>query len=137
MMTKVTACLAIAAAVGGCAGSGTPGTSPASQRELTAEEIMSVSASNLYDVIRIRRSEWLRRSATRPTAFPPRGQSAEVVVYLDGQRFGGPETLGQITPASVQLVRFLTPTEAEMRYGQNLLGGVIEVMSLATSGRKP
>lgn len=97
---------------------------------------MTVSASNLYDVIRLRRSEWLRRSATRPTTFRE-GQSADLVVYLDGHRFGDAETLRQITPASVRMVRFLTPSEAEMRYGQNLLGGVIDIASHGTSDRRP
>jgi hypothetical protein len=134
--TTVTACLVIAAALVGCGGGSTSGTPAPSRGELTAEEIMTVSASNLYDVVRIRRSEWLRRSATRPTAFRG-GQSAEVVVYLDGHRFGDAESLRQITPASVRTARFLTPSEAEMLYGLNLLGGVIDVVSQGTSGRRP
>ena len=134
--TTVTACLVIAVALAGCGGGQTSGTPAPSRNELTAEEIMSVSASNLYDVIRLRRSEWLRRSATRPTSFRGR-QSAEIVVYLDGHRFGDAESLRQITPASVRTVRFLTPSEAEMRYGLNLLGGVIDVVSHGTSGERP
>jgi len=136
-MRRVAAALVIAGAavLWSCGGGRAGGTAPSGSRELTAAEIMSVSASSLYDVIRIRRSEWLRRSATRPTAFPGR-EDAEVVVYLDGQRFGGPETLRQITPASVQIARFLTPSEAAMRFGSNLLGGVIEVQSQAAGPRR-
>jgi hypothetical protein len=120
--------MAGAVLLGGCASRSAGGTAPGGSRELMAEEIMSVSASTMYDVIRIRRSQWLRRAATRPTAFPGR-EGAQVVVYLDGQRFGDAETLKQITPASVQVARFLTASEAEMKYGSNLLGGVIDLRS--------
>lgn len=132
----MTGALMMAGAVllGGCASRSAGGTAPGGSRELTAEEIMSVSASNMYDVIRVRRSRWLRRAATRPTAFPGRGD-AQVVVYLDGQRFGEADMLRQITPASVQIARFLTASEAEMKYGSNLLGGVIEIQSQGAARR--
>jgi hypothetical protein len=136
ILTRVAAALVMAGAVAlwSCGGRA-EGAAPGGSRELTADEIMSVSASSLYDVIRIRRAEWLRRAATRPTAFPGRAD-AEVVVYLDGQRFGGPEMLKQITPASVRTARFLTPSEAEMRFGPNLLGGVIAIQSQAVAPRR-
>ncbi len=93
---------------------------------LTADEIQSVSAPTLYDVIRIRRPRWLTRA--RPTAF--RGdRQVDLVVYLDNVRFGGPDALRQITPRSVGSVHYLSPSQAEARFGQGHMNGAIVIVS--------
>jgi hypothetical protein len=100
---------------------------PQDQSVLTAEEIRLGTAPTLCDVIRLRRPRWLTR--TKPTAFRPERQS-DVVVYLDNVRLGGPETLCQIQPLSVAVVRYLSPSEAEARYGQGHINGAIVVVTL-------
>ena len=91
-------------------------------RLLGAEEIKMSSASNLYDVIRSYRPEWLIK----------RGQTSinlegDIVVYVDNVALGGPESLKSIDVQSVQSVRFLNASEAQMRYGVGHMHGAIVV----------
>lgn len=91
-------------------------------RQLTAEEIRTSSASNLYDVIRSQRPEWLIK----------RGQTSinlegDIVVYVDNVALGGPESLKSIDAQSVQAARFLNASEAQMRYGVGHMHGAIVV----------
>jgi hypothetical protein len=91
-------------------------------RSLSAEEIRMSSASNMYDVIRSQRPEWLIK----------RGQTSinlegDIVVYIDNVALGGPESLKSIDVQSVQNVRFLTASEAQMRYGVGHMHGAIVV----------
>ena len=91
-------------------------------RLLTSEEIKSSSASNLFDVIRSHRPEWLIK----------RGQTSinlegDIVVYVDNVALGGPESLKSIDVQSVQVVRFLNASEAQMRYGVGHMHGAIVV----------
>jgi hypothetical protein len=91
-------------------------------RVLSSEEIRTSSASNLYDVIRSYRPEWLIK----------RGQTSinlegDIVVYVDNVAYGGPESLKSIDVQSVQIVRFLNASEAQMRYGVGHMHGAIVV----------
>ena len=93
-------------------------------RLLGAEEIRTSSASNLYDVIRSFRPEWLIK----------RGQTSinlegDIVVYMDNVALGGPESLKSIDIHSVQSVRFLNASEAQMRYGNGHMHGAIVVVT--------
>jgi hypothetical protein len=105
---------------------------PSGSRMLAEEEILASQAGNMYDVIRTRRPDWLRRSG-RPTSFT--GPAAEVVVYLDGQRFGDVASLVRLSATSVRYAEYLTPSEAQARFGQGNLGGVIHVHTHATPDR--
>ncbi|MGH2348682.1 MAG: hypothetical protein ACRDFT_04350 [bacterium] len=96
-----------------------------SDKVLLEEEIQMAGAGNLYDVIRMRRPRWLQRAQTRPTSLTR--PSAEVAVYLDGQRFGGPEALQRLTAGSALWVEYLPPSEAQARFGPDNLAGVIHV----------
>lgn len=124
-------CTALVAAACGATRTSEDAPSPSGDRVLSQEEIQLSNAGNLYDVIQRRRPRWLQRSQTRPTSLtrPP----AEVVVYLDGQRLGGPESLQRLTAVSAQWVEFLTPSEAQARFGHDHLGGVIHVHTRGTS----
>jgi hypothetical protein len=91
-------------------------------RQLSSEEIRTTSASNLYDVIRSQRPEWLIK----------RGQTSinlegDIVVYVDNVALGGPESLKCIDVHRVQNVRFLSASEAQMRYGVGHMHGAIVV----------
>jgi hypothetical protein len=109
--------------VAACASSGTQRrTARRDTRSLSAEEIRTSSASNLYDVIRSYRPEWLIK----------RGQTSinlegDIVVYVDNVALGGPESLKSIDVQSVQHVRFLNASEAQMRYGVGHMHGAIVV----------
>ena len=107
-----------------CASS-TPSGRTASRRDarvLTADEIKASAASNMYDVIRSHRPEWLIK----------RGQTSinlegDIVVYVDNVALGGPESLRSIDVQSVQSARFLNASEAQMRYGVGHMHGAIVV----------
>ena len=93
-------------------------------RVLTAEEIRASSASNMYDVIRSHRPEWLIK----------RGQTSinmegDIVIYVDNVALGGPESLKSIDVHSVQSARFLNASEAQMRYGVGHMHGAIVVVT--------
>lgn len=108
-----------------CASSSTQGRRTSGRRDarlLSAEEIRTSSASTLYDVIRSHRPEWLIK----------RGQTSinlegDIVVYIDNVALGGPESLKSIDVQSVQSVRFLNASEAQMRYGVGHMHGAIVV----------
>jgi|SRR5687767_1651072 hypothetical protein len=109
-----------------CASSSS-GTRTAGRRDarlLSAEEIRASSASNMYDVIRSQRPEWLIK----------RGQTSinmegDIVVYVDHVALGGPESLRSIDVQSVQSARFLNASEAQMRYGVGHMHGAIVVVT--------
>jgi hypothetical protein len=108
-----------------CASSPAQGPRTSGRRDarlLSAEEIRMSSGSNLYDVIRSYRPEWLVK----------RGQTSinlegDIVVYVDNVALGGPESLKSIDVQSVQSARFLTASEAQMRYGVGHMHGAIVV----------
>jgi len=112
----------------GAGGGGTaraPGTTGRRDANIiTAEEISTTSAQTLYDAVRNLRPQWMMRS--RPTAMLQQNQG-ELLVYVDGTRFGNMETLRQINPGGVQSVRYYSPSSAEARFGPGHLLGAIEV----------
>jgi hypothetical protein len=105
------------------------GTSPRRDSNLiTAEELRAtVSSSTLYDAVRALRPAWMMRN--RPTAVNPR-QQGELLVYVDGTRFGNMESLRQLTPHGVASVRYHSPGSAEAKFGPGHLQGAIEVITI-------
>jgi hypothetical protein len=109
-----------------CGATRTPQTSAGlDDAVLRREEIQASSAGNMYDVIRMRRPRWLQAAQRGPTSLTR--ATAQVMVYLDGQRFGGTDMLQRLTLASVQWVEFLSASEAQVRFGHDNLAGVIHV----------
>jgi hypothetical protein len=95
-------------------------------RVIELEELQGMEAgSNALDATRRLRPEFLARHA------PPRpGETSETgyaVVYLDGTRLGGPETLATIPLSFVYRIRFLRASEAAAWVGREHRGGVIAV----------
>lgn len=133
LMNGALVCAALAVAACGKPREGDQQVAPSGERVLVEEEILSSRAGNMYDVIRVRRPAWLRRSGTRPTSLT--GPAAEIVVYLDGQRFGQIESLVRLSATSVRWAEFLTASEAQARFGQGNLGGVIHIHTHGTPGR--
>ncbi|MGH7607999.1 MAG: hypothetical protein ACREME_11735 [Gemmatimonadales bacterium] len=115
----------------GCArAAGEPRDEGAPRRDanlITAEELSQTSVRSLYDAVRALRPAWMMRS--RPTALL-REQQAELVVYVDGIRFGNVETLRQLTTRGIAAVRYFSPGNAEARFGPGHLMGAIEVTTL-------
>ncbi|HXF94654.1 MAG TPA: hypothetical protein VNI61_01000 [Gemmatimonadales bacterium] len=125
----------VALLVTACGTARTSDTGPAAStdRVLLQEEIEKSGAGTLYDAIRMRRPRWLRPTPRGPTSLTR--ASAEVTVYLDGQRLGGPESLRRLTAGSALWVEFLSPSEAQARFGSDNLAGVIHVHTRGTPAR--
>ena len=90
------------------------------------EELRSMEGGlNALIAVRRLRPEFLARHA------PPRpGELHETgfaVVYLDGARLGGPETLETVPISVVYRIRFLRSSEAAAWVGREHRGGVIAV----------
>ena len=101
---------------------------PARARIVELEELQAMEGSSTaLAAIRRLRPEFLARHA------PPRpGELSETgyaVVYLDGTRLGGPETLETIPLSLVSRIRYLRASEAAAWVGREHRGGVIAVSS--------
>ena len=118
--------LVVAASQGAtaCAAGGTASTPSNSPNVIEAEEIVSSSASNAYDLIRQVRPNWLRGRG----ASTSRGGTALPVVYLGSVRQGGVETLQGFATNGIATLRFVDAVSATTRYGDGHGGGVIEVV---------
>lgn len=97
---------------------------------LTIDEISKSQSQNAYDAVRRLRPAFL--ASRGPTTLLQR-QERQIVVYLDGRRYGDVESLRTITTDGIFEVRYLSPNQAQQRWGMNHAGGVIHVVT--TSGR--
>ena len=93
---------------------------------ITAEEIATQPAQTLYDAVRALRPAWMMRG--RPTALMPQNEG-QLIVYVDGTRYGTVESLRQLVPSVAMAVRYYSPSDAEARFGPGHLNGAIEVIT--------
>lgn len=77
---------------------------------ITREEIMSVDARTLYDVVRRLRPRWL--NADRRAGERSFGLSTEVVVYQGQMYLGDIDTLRQWSPSSAYSLEWLDASTA-------------------------
>ena len=94
-----------------------------SATSITAEEIATTPANNIYDAVQRLRPQWF--TSTRIRGGAP---GEELVVYLDGNRYGNLASLRQISVGGVQEVRYYNASEATSRFGTGHTGGAILVM---------
>ena len=126
-MLSVFAVLATGLVGVGCSGATAGGATrgPAtSRRVLTAEEIRAVSATDAFEAVQRLRPEWLRRRGQVSIQDPSAG---EVVIYLDGVRFGGPRSLEGLRAESIVHMEYLDASDATTRFGTGHGGGAILV----------
>lgn len=110
-------------------GSGQPGrTAPRSDENLiTAEELATANASNLFDAIRQLRPRWMERGT--PTALRGPGYQSGLQVYVDRVHEGGTDALRSIPLTLVQSVRYLSASQAQAEFGLDNIQGAIQVVS--------
>lgn len=92
---------------------------------ITEEEIRTVPASNLYDLV----------EKIRPNMLRSRGQSTlggstasdYPLVYVDGRQYGDIGALRSLIPSQVSLVRYYDPNMAAGKFGMTAGSGVIDV----------
>ncbi len=108
----------VAVGAAACASGGSSG-SRGNPNVIAAAELEEFSTLNALDAIRRLRPQWLRR----------RGQSAPQIIQ-DGARLGAStEALRSMSVSDIQSLRYLSASDATMRYGTNFPGGAIEITS--------
>lgn len=101
----------------------TPGETRTRDRNvLTLEEIQSSHQHDAHDIIRGLRPNWLR--VRGPNSFQTPNP---IIVYVDGNRIGGPEVLSTIPKLNIQEIRFYSAPEAQARFGLNNTNGAIAI----------
>jgi len=91
---------------------------------ITEEEIASSNAINAYEAVQKLRANFLAdRGKTTILGRSP----SKPTVYVDGVQFGDVTSLRSISATVVQSIRLYRAYEAEQRYGNGVMGGVIEV----------
>ncbi len=111
------------------ASSGQPGrTTPrVDENVITAEELATANAANLFDAIRQLRPRWMERGA--PQALRGSAYQGELMVYVDRVREGGTEALRSIPLTLVESVRYLSASQAQGEFGLDNTFGAIQVIS--------
>ena len=113
--------LVIAVLTAGCqSGQSSPRTRPESgsreQYLILAAELESTGRDNLYDAVHQLRPSWFSRVVRQ------RSGEASIIVYHDDRQMGDVTMLRRVSTRSVKSVRYLSPTEAQVRYGQINVG---------------
>lgn len=84
---------------------------PGDQYLIFATELESTKQTNVYDALRQVRPFWFTRTVGA------RSGEATITAYLDGQQIGTVSALRRIPTHIAQRVRYLTPSEAQGRFG--------------------
>ena len=92
---------------------------------ITEEEIRSVPATNLYDLIQKLRPNMLR--ARGQSTLGGSSTSDYPIVYVDGRSYGDVGSLRSLIPNQVSLVRYYEATDAAGKFGMINASGVIDV----------
>jgi hypothetical protein len=82
---------------------------------IEGDELKVETATNLYDVVRIQRPSWFTRDRDG------------IVVYLDERKVGLVAVLRQLPVSVAQSLQFLSPAEAQLRFGP-LHGGTAAIV---------
>ena len=96
---------------------------------ITAAELQNTTARNLRDAVQQLRPQWLRSRGVTSMGGTARtgGQGAALAVYLDNTRFGGVESLQNLSPQGVIELRYLDAGEATSRFGTGHTMGAIVI----------
>jgi TonB-dependent Receptor Plug Domain len=91
---------------------------------ITEDEIVDSRAQNAYEVIHKLRANFL---TNRGKTSVNNTESAYPTVYVDDQEFGPISTLASIPASQVSMIRLYRVSEANAKYGNHNLGGVIAI----------
>jgi hypothetical protein len=107
------------------------------QNLIGRSELAETAATNAYDAINTLRPQWFRNVGRVTLTMPagsgnsPGAQTRTPVVYFDQRPYGPDLTiLRTVAINSILELRFLSPSEAQMKWGEGLLGGVIQVVTM-------
>jgi hypothetical protein len=122
-MMKLPMLALVPALLTGCAGHGVS-VDAGDRSVLTSDQLEAASLTWAHETISRLRPEWLR---TRGSTSLTRASASDVVIYMDGMRFGGPDSLHSIRVAEIAEIRYMTGPEATNRFGTGVSGGVIHI----------
>jgi hypothetical protein len=89
---------------------------------ISQAELESAGVTDAFQAINRLRPMFLRRLRETSQVVPGRSL---LEVYLDDLKLGGLETLQTMPIESIKSIRYLTSSEATIRWGTNHTGGVI------------
>lgn len=92
---------------------------------ITEEEIRSVPASNLYDLVQKLRPNMLRARGQSSLGGSTAGDYP--VVFVDGRSYGDVGSLRSLIPSQVSMVRYYEASDAAGKFGTISGSGVIDV----------
>ncbi len=117
--SSVLICMLAAAA---CAGPG--GSSPRPDQTLISQaEIVEAGTTDAYQLVQRLRPMWLQiRGRTSVSDV-----EQDVVVYVDGTRFGFSEELRRLQTDNIESIRYLNAQRAQNRFGVGHVNGAILV----------
>ena len=101
--------------------------SSAGRDVITAAEIVASRVTDAYQAVVQLRPEFLRRRGSSPM---PSQAVAPIVVYLDELPYGMVDALHYIPLDRVRLIRYISPAEADLRWGGSHAAGAILVTTL-------
>ncbi len=81
---------------------------------IVATELEKSPRANLYDAVWELRPRWFTRSS--------RADVGDVIVYVGDQLVGRADALRRFQTTQIAELRYLSPTEAQVRFGQNNRG---------------
>jgi len=91
---------------------------------LTSEEMATMESFTAWDAVQRLRPMWMRPGGIRNSANPA-GHFPHV--FVDGAPYGPMETLRGFRVVNIETMRYISPTDATIRYGGQYQGGVILV----------
>jgi hypothetical protein len=108
-------------------GSGRPKEPRRDRNLLTLEELAPLESFTAWEAVQRLRPMWMRpggiRNSANPTGHYP-------TVFVDGAPYGPMEVLRTFRVLDLQEIRYVSATDATIRYGGNYQGGVILLMTL-------
>ena len=112
--------LTVAACSGGAGATGSAAAPPRNRDVVTRAQIEALNVGDAYEVIQRMRRDYLvgRGSGSR---------QSYAVVYVDGVRKTGFDTLRSMRAANIEEIRFVSATDATTRFGTDHGGGAIEI----------
>lgn len=113
----------LSACASGAEGSGTRG----SPTEISAEEVQEADARNAYELVQRLRPRWLQSRSPRSDRL-----ETQKLVFIDGNRHGGLDTLSSIPIETVVSVRYLDASRAAAELsglGGDHTEGVIQILT--------
>lgn len=122
MQSKLCTGLLLMTLLGCASNASSTRSAPIDRDVITSEEIRASNAQTVYDLVLTLRPRWLNDRSRH--GF---GQPSAVALYYEGARVGTAERLREYRPPDMEEIRYLSASEATMRYGTDHTMGAIQL----------